>query len=161
MTQQWVDAATIRAARAMGATSALVLSAILVASVWRPDLLFWPPVHRDGERMLLALLLGMPLSLVLALRDPVRNAGVFAVVGLGSGFLAVARLVNAVLDPAEPELWYLSTIGFVAVGIGLVIAYVRLRRPHPIVVQVVVLATIAVPFVLAFYEWAARAAAGG
>jgi hypothetical protein len=35
-----------------------------------------------------------------------------------------------------------------------VVTYTRLRRPHPIVVRVVVVAVALMPFVLYLYDWA-------
>lgn len=108
--------------------------------------------------MLVALLIGMPLSLALALRDPIRNAGVFAVIGLGCGFLAMARTLTFILGDSSPELWWLATAVFFIVGVALVVTYRRLRRPHPIIVRVVIAATAFMPAVLYAYDWIARVA---
>lgn len=167
---QWVDAATIRGARVAVIACALVLSLLVVASLGWPQLVFWSPERDPEQRLLLALVIGMPLSLGLALRDPVRNAGVFAVIGLGCGFLAAARLLNffapfgsrrVFVQADGPQLWSLGTILFLAVAVALVVTYTRLRRPHPIVVRVVVLATVLLPLVLWLYDAIARPLAGG
>ncbi len=160
---QWVDATTIRGARAAGITSASMLGLLLLANVWVPELIGTRPTEPDASRMLLALVVGMPLSLGLALRDPVRNAGVLATVGLGCGFLAAARVMNAFRgDQAITWPWYVGTLLFFAVAVTLVVTYTRLRRPHPIIVRVVVVATALLPLVLWAYEWAVgRVAAGG
>ena len=157
---QWVDATTIKGARVAGIVCMTLLTGLLVASVWAPQLVFWPPAHRADERMLLALLVGMPLSLGLALRDPLRNAGVFAVIGLGCGFLAAARVMNLLVGDPAADLHYLATIAFLGVGIALVVTYTRLRRPHPIIVRVVVVATVLMPVVLYVYDWARRSVVG-
>jgi hypothetical protein len=111
--------------------------------------------------MLIALVLGMPLSLGLALRDPVRNAGVLAVVGLGCGLLGGARVLNAYRgDQPLTFAWYLGTLLLFGIGIALVATYSRLRRPHPIVVRVVIAATILLPVVLWLYDLAALRVSG-
>ncbi len=156
---QWVDATTIRGARAAGIACATLLGLLLVATVWAPQLVFSSPAHRADERMLVALLAGMPLSLGLALRDPVRNAGVFAVIGLGCGFLAASRVMSVLVGDSAPDIWYVATLVFLTVGIALVVTYTRLRRPHPIIVRVVVVATVLMPLVLYLYDWAGRAVA--
>ena len=150
---QWVDATTIRSARAAGIVCAALLALMLLGNVWVPDLIDAKGGDAHSWRMLIALILGMPLSLALALRDPVRNAGVLAVVGLGCGLLAAARVMNAYQgDQALTLAWYLGTVLFFAVGITLVVTYSRLRRPHPIVVRVVIAATILLPVVLWLYD---------
>lgn len=154
---QWVDATTIRAARAAGIACAALLGALLFASVWLPQIVFWSPVPGADERMLLALLAGMPLSLGLALRDPVRNAGVFAVIGLGCGFVAASRVLSVLVREPAPELWWLATVAYLTIGVALVVTYTRLRRPHPIIVRVVVVATVLMPAALYLYELAVRA----
>lgn len=152
---QWVDATTIRGARAAGIACATLLALLLLASIWVPELIVPAPGVSPAGRMLIALVLGMPLSLALALRDPVRNAGVLAVVGLGCGFLAGTRVVNAVRGE-EVAAWpmYAAGAAFLAVAVTLVVTYTRLRRPHPIVVRVVVVAVALMPFVLYLYDWA-------
>ena len=153
---QWVDATTIRGARAAGIVCAALLSLIFIASVWVPDLIGTSRGEPQTSRMLTALILGMPLSLALALRDPVRNAGVLAVVGLGCGLLGATRVMNAYQAQQALTLsWYAGTVLFFGVGIALVVTYSRLRRPHPIVVRVVVAATILMPVVLWLYDLAA------
>lgn len=157
---QWVDATTIRGARAAGIVCGTLLAALLVASVWAPQLVFWSAAHGGDDRMLLALLVGMPLSLGLALRDPVRNAGVLATVGLGCGLIAAARVLNVVVGTEPvPDVWWLGTLAFLAIAVALVVTYTRLRRPHPIIVRVVVVATALMPVFLYLYEWARRAVA--
>jgi hypothetical protein len=158
---QWVDATTIRGARAAGIVCAALLAVILVVNVWAPDLVGTKRSEPDTSRLLIALILGMPLSLGLALRDPVRNAGVLAVVGLGCGLIGAARVMNAYRgDQALTIVWYAGTLLFFAIGVVLVTTYSRLRRPHPIVVRVVIAATILMPVVLWLYDLASTRAAG-
>ena len=158
---QWVDATTIRGARAAGIVCAALLVLILAVNIWVPDLIGARRSEPETSRMLIALIFGMPLSLALALRDPVRNAGVLAVVGLGCGLLGAARVMDAYLgDEPLTSSWYLGTLLFFAIGIALVATYSRLRRPHPIVVRVVIAATLLMPAVLWLYDQAsARVAA--
>lgn len=160
---QWVDAATIRGARAAVIVCAIALSLLVVASLRWPALVFWSPERDLDRRLLLALVIGMPLSLALALRDPVRNAGVFAVIGLGCGFLSAARAMNFLVPEIASgtrvyvqgnlfDLWLVGTILFFAIAVTLVGTYSRLRRPHPIVVRVVIAATVFLPLVLWLYD---------
>src|ERR671935_241070 len=110
----WVDATTIRGARAAGIVCAALLALIFIASVWVPDRIGTSRGEPQTSRMLTALILGMPLSLALALRDPVRNAGVLAVVGLGCGLLGATRVMNAYqAQQALTLTWYDGTV-FVA-----------------------------------------------
>lgn len=171
---QFVDAATIRGARVAVSVCAALIAALIVASVWLPQLVFWDAERHLADRLLLALLLTMPVSLALALRDPVRNAGVFAVIGFGCGALGAARAMNAFLAtdlprgalryPSAPQgsetVLLLGTIGLFAVAVTLVVTYTRLRRPHPIVVRVVVVATAFLPVALWLYDWLAINLAG-
>jgi hypothetical protein len=159
--QQWVDATTIKGARAAGIACTVALSVLILASIWEPTVLFWPPAHPPDERMLMALLLGMPLSLALAMRDPVRNAGVCAVIGLGCAFLAMSRVFSIAVGEPAPGMGWLATVAFLAIAVALVVTYTRLRRPHPIIVRVVVAATALMPAVLYAYDWAVRAAYAG
>src|SRR5207237_5974335 len=101
------------------------------------------------ERMIAAVLLAFGLGLVLALRDPVRNAGVFAVVGLATGLLDGAVIYALVVDRADPLHWVAQVPLVAAMSATLVVAYTRLRRPLPIVVRIVVAAVVLLPF--AFY----------
>ncbi|MEK7859928.1 MAG: hypothetical protein AAB284_01070, partial [Chloroflexota bacterium] len=82
-----IDSVTLRGARAVGIVCALLFFAPVVLSLAFPAAFFYPPYHAVYERMLGALLLAFGLGLLLALRDPARNAGVYAVIGLASGFL--------------------------------------------------------------------------
>jgi len=87
-----LDRATLRGARAVGIVCAALFFLPVILSLAFPSAFFYPPYHRVYERMLGALLLAFGLGLLLALRDPSRNAGVFAVVGLATGFLSAANV---------------------------------------------------------------------
>lgn len=162
---QFVDAATIRGARVAVSACAALLALQIVASIWWPQLVFWDPERHLGDRLLLALLLGMPVSLALALRDPVRNAGVFAVIGFACGSLAAARVLNLLVPNVAGRIEYafvgtsglrdlaIGTAVLLAAAVTLVATYTRLRRPHPIVVRVVVVATALLPVALWLYDW--------
>lgn len=150
---QWVDASTIKGARAAGIACGAVIALLVVANIWAPELIGTSAREPDAGRMLIALVIGMPLSLGLALRDPLRNAGVLATVGLGCGLIGAARVMNAYRgDEALSLLWYVGTVLFFAVGVALVTTYTRLRRPHPIVVRIVIVATVLMPVVLWLYD---------
>ena len=70
--------------------------------------------------------------------------------------LGAARVMNAYRgDLALTWSWYLGTVLFFAIGIALVVTYSRLRRPHPIVVRVVIAATVLMPAILWIYDTAA------
>lgn len=169
---QFVDAATIRGARVAVSTCAVLLALLIVASVWLPRLVFWDAERHLEDRLLLALLLGMPVSLSLALRDPVRNAGVFAVIGFACGSLAAARVLNLLVPEVAGRVEYtftgtsglrelaIGTLILLAVAVTLVVTYTRLRRPHPIVVRVVVVATALLPLGLWLYDRLALTVAG-
>src|SRR5438876_6101282 len=79
------DSATLRGARAVGIVCATLFVLPVVLSIAFPSAFLFPPYNRIYERMIAAVLLAFGLGLLLALRDPVRNAGVFAVVGLATG----------------------------------------------------------------------------
>ncbi|TMF61717.1 MAG: hypothetical protein E6I20_12915 [Chloroflexi bacterium] len=104
------------------------------------------------ERMLGALLLAFGLGLLLALRDPSRNAGVFAVVGLATGFLGAANVYALLVDHADPLHWVVQVPLLAGVTAVLVVTYMRLRRPHPVVVRIVVAAVVLLPFALLLYD---------
>ena len=101
-----------------------------------------------------ALLLSFGLGLLLALRDPARNAGVFAVIGLATGFLGVANVYALVVDHADPLHWVIQVPLLAAVTAVLVVTYLRLRRPHPVVFRIVVAAVVLLPFALVLYDLA-------
>src|SRR5687768_9440459 len=83
-----VDTTTLRGARAVGIVSAVLFMAPVALSLAFPQALFCPPYHAVCGRIVFVILLALSLCLLLALRDPVRNGGDYAVIGLCSGFLA-------------------------------------------------------------------------
>lgn len=152
-----VDTTTLRGARAVGIVSAVLFMAPVALSLAFPQAFFFPPYHAVYERMLGAILLALSLGLLLALRDPVRNAGVYAVIGLCSGFLAGAVAYSVVADGADPLHWFVQVPLLVAVSAALVVTYTRLRRPHPVVTRIVIVAVLLLPFGLYAYDLAHRA----
>ena len=86
-----VDSATLRGARIVGVVCAVAFFAPIVLSLVFPAGFFYRPFHPTYERMIGAILLALGLGLLLALRDPARNAGVYAVIGLVTGSMAAAR----------------------------------------------------------------------
>src|SRR5438477_1463780 len=99
------DSATLRGARAVGIVCATLFILPVILSIAFPSAFLFLPYNRIYERMIAAVLLAFGLGLVLALRDPVRNAGVFAVVGLATGLLDGAVIYALVVGRAEPRQW--------------------------------------------------------
>jgi len=143
-----VDSATLRAARLVGVVCAILFVSPVALSLAFPQAFFFPPYHAVYERLLGAMLLSLALGLLLALRDPVRNAGVYAVVGLVSGFLAGSVAYSLIADGADPLHWFVQVPLLSAVSIALVVTYTRLRRPHPVVTRIVIAAVLLLPLVL-------------
>src|SRR5919204_6536828 len=143
------DPATLRGARAVGIVCATLFFLPVVAAIAFPSAFLFPPYNRIYERMIASVLLALGLGLLLALRDPVRNAGVFAVVGLATGLLDGAIVYALVVDRADPLHWVAQVPILAAITATLEVTYTRLRRPNPIVVRIVVAAVVLLPF--AFY----------
>lgn len=151
-----VDSATLRGSRAVGIVCAIAFFAIVVLSLVFPRLFFFQPYHIVYERLHGAAFVSFGLGLLLAARDPSRNAGVYALIGLASASLAAAIAYTLVFDEAEPVHWFLHVPLLAAVGIALVVTYTRLRRPHPIVVRIVIAAVAFMPVLLFLYDAAYR-----
>lgn len=152
-----VDSATLRGARAVGILCALLLMAPIVISLAFPAAFFYPPYHAAYQRMLGALLLALGLGLLLALRDPARNAGVYAVIGLAVGSLTAAIVYTLLGGGADPVHWVAQVPLLAVVSVTLVVTYTRLRQPHPVVVRIVAAAVLLLPFGLYLYDAAYRA----
>src|SRR5206468_12279046 len=99
------DSATRRGARAVGIVCATLFILPVILSIAFPSAFLFPPSNRIYERMIAAVLLAFALGLLHALRDPVRNAGVLAVVGLATGLLGGAVVYVIVFDRAGPLHW--------------------------------------------------------
>lgn len=152
-----VATATLRGARAVGIVCAVAFLAPVVLSVVVPQAFLFTPYHGAYQRMLSAMLLAFSLGLALAVRDPARNAGVYAVIGLASGCLAGAIGYTLVADPAQDPLhWYVQVPLLGLIAIALVLTYTRLRRPHPVIVRIVVVAVVLFPVALYVYDLALR-----
>lgn len=151
------DTATLRGARAVGIVCAIALFAPVALSLAFPEAFFYAPYHSVYERMLWALLLSFGLGLLLALRDVARNAGVYALVGLATGSLAGATVYSLVVDDADPLHWWVQVPLLAAISIALVVTYTRLRRPHPVIVRIVIAAVALMPAALFLYDVAYRA----
>ena len=148
------DSATLRGARAVGIVCATLFVLPVILSIAFPSAFLFQPYNRTYERMIAAVLLAFGLGLLLALRDPVRNAGVFAVVGLATGLLGGAVIYALVVDQADPLHWVAQVPILAAITATLVITYTRLRRPNPIVVRIVVAAVVLLPFVFFVHDLA-------
>lgn len=151
-----VDTATLRGARAVAVVCAVAFVAPVLLSIAFPAAFFYAPYHRVYERMIGAVLVSFGLGLLLALRDPVRNAGVFAIVGLATGSLAGANVYALLVDGADPLHWWVQTPLLLTIAIALVVTYTRLRRPHPVVMRIVVAAVVFMPLALFVYDAAYR-----
>jgi len=104
-----VGTATLSGARAVGIVCAVAFVAPVILSVVFPQAFLFAPYHDAYQRMLSATLLAFSLGLALALRDPVRNAGVYAVIGLASGFLTGAIAYTLVVEPGQDALhWFVQ-----------------------------------------------------
>lgn len=152
-----MDTATLRGARAVAIVCAVAFLAPIPLSVAFPAAFFYAPYHSVYEKMIVSLLGSFGLGLLLVLRDPARNAGVFAVVGLATGSLAGANIYALIVDDADPLHWWLQVPLLVTAAVALVVTYTRLRRPHPVVVRIVVAAVALMPFALFVYDAAYRA----
>ncbi len=155
-----LDSATLRGARVVSVVCAVLFFAPVVLSLFLPDAFFYRPYNIAYERMLGALLVAFGLGLLLSMRDPARNAGVYAVIGLASGALTASIVYALVVDRADPLHWIVQAPTLAAVSIALVVTYTRLRRPHPIVVRIVVAAVVLMPIALYLYDAAYRGLVG-
>lgn len=151
-----LDTATLRGARAVAIVCAIAFFAPVVLSIVFPAAFFYAPYHSIYERMIGAVLTSFGLGLLLALRDPARNAGVFAIVGLATGSLAGANVYALLVDRADPLHWWVQVPLLLAVATALVVTYTRLRRPHPVVVRIVIAAVALMPAALFLYDLAYR-----
>src|ERR687887_2424788 len=146
------DSATLRGARAVGIVCATLFFLPVILAIVFPAAFLFPPYNRIYERMIASVLLALGLGLLLAIRDPARNAGVFAVSGLVTGLLGGAVVYALVVDGADPLHWVAQIPLLAAISTTLVITYTRLRRPHPIVVRIVVAAVVVLPFLFYVHD---------
>lgn len=152
-----MSTATLRGARAVGIVCAVLFFVPTVLSFVYPTAFLFQPYQRIYERMLGAVLAALAVSLLLSLRDPARNAGVFAVVGLVSGTLDTAIIYSLLADGADVSHWFIQVPLLGAIAALLVLTYTRLRRPHPVVVRIVVAAVVFLPVALFAHDAASRA----
>ena len=155
--QPHISTATLRGARAVGIVCAALFFAPVILSLAFPDLFLYAPYHRTYERMLGTILGALGIGLLLALRDPARNAGVFAVIGLTAGSLDAATIYSLIFDDAASSHWLTTVPLLAAVAVALVVTYTRLRRPHPVVVRIVIAAVALLPVALYLHDAAYRA----
>ena len=151
-----IDSATLRGARVVGIACAAAFLLPVVFSVIFPAAFLFPPYHPAYQRMLGAIFLSFALGLGLALRDPARNAGVYAVIGLGTGFLAGATVYTLLVDGGDPIQWLAQVPLLSIIAVVLVVTYTRLRRPHRLIVRIVVVAVLFFPIALSLYDLALR-----
>ena len=149
--------ATLRGARAVAVVCAVLFFVPTVLSFVFPSAFLYAPFNRVYERMLGAVLAALAVSLLLSMRDPVRNAGVYAVVGLVSGTIDTAIIYSLLVDGADVAHWFIQVPLLGAIAAVLVLTYTRLRRPHPVVVRVVVAAVVLLPLAFFAHDAASRA----
>ena len=116
--QPHISTATLRGARAVGIVCAALFFAPVILSLAFPDLFLYAPYHRTYERMLGTILGALGIGLLLALRDPARNAGVFAVIGLTAGSLDAATIYSLVFDDAASSHWLTTVPLLAAIAVG-------------------------------------------
>jgi hypothetical protein len=155
--QSHVSTATLRGARAVGIACSALFFAPVVLSIAFPDWFLFAPYHRTYERLLGTIFGALGIGLLLALRDPARNAGVFAVIGLTAGSVGAATIYSLVFDAAAPSHWLTTVPLLAAVAVALVVTYTRLRRPHPVIVRIVIAAVALLPVALYLHDAAYRA----
>ncbi|HUG06901.1 MAG TPA: hypothetical protein VMQ78_10180 [Candidatus Limnocylindria bacterium] len=155
--QPHVSTETLGGARVVGVVCASLFFAPVVLSLAFPEWFLFAPYHRTYERLVGTILGALGIGLLLALRDPARNAGVFAVVGLTAGSIDAATIYSLVFDSAATSHWFTTVPLLGAVAAALVITYTRLRRPHPAVVRIVIAAVALLPLALYVHDAASRA----
>ncbi|MBU6422608.1 MAG: hypothetical protein KGJ98_01275 [Chloroflexota bacterium] len=147
-----VGSGTIRGARIVGVVCAILFFAPIPLSLAFPAAFLYRPYHVTYERMFGATLFALGLGLLLAAREPVRNAGVYAVTGLVAGCLTAAIVYALVVEGADPLHWFVQVPLLGLTAVSLVMTYTRLRRPHPVVVRIVVAAVVLLPAGLYLYD---------
>lgn len=151
-----VSTATLRGARVVGVVCAILFFVPTVLSFVYPNAFLFAPYHRTYERLIGAVLAGLAASLLLSLRDPGRNAAVFAVVGMVIGTLDAAIIYSLVFDGADVAHWFAQVPLLAAVAAVLVLTYTRLRRPHPVVLRIVIASVVVIPVLLFAHDAATR-----
>jgi hypothetical protein len=155
--QPHVSTATLRGARAVGIVCAALFFAPVALSLAVPDRFLCATNLRTYVRRVGTILGALGIGLLLALRDPARNAGVFAVIGLTAGSIGAATIYSLVFDGAASSHWLTTVPLLGAIAVALVVTYTRLRRPHPVVVRIVVAAVALLPVALYLHDAAYRA----
>jgi uncharacterized membrane protein len=151
-----VSTATLRGARAVGIVCAVLFFVPAILAFAYPNAFLFTPYHRVYERMFGAVLAALSVSLALSMRDPVRNAGVYAVVGLVTGTLDAAVVYSLLADGGDIAHWFIQVPLLGAIAVLLVATYTRLRRPHPVVVRIVIAAVVLLPLALYAHDLASR-----
>lgn len=152
-----VSTATLRGARAVAILCAVLFFVPTVLSFVFPGAFLFQPYQLVYERMLGAALWAMAIALLLSMRDPVRNAGVYATVGLVTGTVDAAMIYSLVVDGGDVAHWFVQVPLLAAIAALLVVTYTRLRRPHPVVVRIVIAAVVLLPVALYAHDAAYRA----
>ncbi|HEY6958892.1 MAG TPA: hypothetical protein VI814_08720 [Candidatus Limnocylindria bacterium] len=151
-----VSTATLRGARAVAIVCAVLFFVPTILTFVFPSAFLYPPYHRVYERMLGAVLAALSVSLLLSMRDPVRNAGVYAVIGLVAGTLDMAIVYSLIVEGGDALHWVVQVPLLGIIAAVLVLTYTRLRRPHPVVVRIVIAAVLLLPVALFLHDAAYR-----
>ncbi len=152
-----MSTATLRGARAVAIVCAVLFFVPTVLSFVFPTAFLYAPYNLAYERMLGAVLAALGVALLLSMRDPARNAGVFAVVGLVAGTIDASAMYSLVVDGGDVAHWFIQVPLLGAIAALLVVTYTRLRRPHPVVVRIVIAAVVLLPVLLFAHDAAYRA----
>ena len=152
-----VSTATLRGARAVAVVCAVLFFVPTILTFVFPAAFLYEPYNRVYERMLGAVLAALSVSLLLSMRDPVRNAGVYAVIGLVAGTLDMAIVYSLVVEGGDALHWFVQVPLLGVIAAVLVLTYTRLRRPHPVVVRIVIAAVLLLPLALFVHDAAYRA----
>ena len=152
-----VSTATLRGARAVAILCAVLFFIPTVLSFVFPTAFLFQPHQLVYERMLGAALWAMAIARLLSMRDPVRNAGVYATVGLVTGAVDAAMIYSLVVDGGDVAHWFVQVPLLAAIAVLLVVTYTVLRRPHPVVVRIVIAAVVLLPVALYAHDAAYRA----
>src|SRR5437588_265783 len=95
-------------ARAAAIVCAVLFFVPTVLSFVYPNAFLYTPHQLVYERMLGAVLAALALSLLLSMRDPMRNAGVYAVVGLVAGTVDASAIYSLIVDGGDVAHWFVQ-----------------------------------------------------
>src|SRR5207247_8790132 len=103
------DSATLRGARAVGIVCATLFFLPVIFALAFPSAFLFTPYNRSYERMIASDLIALGLGLLLALRDHVRNACVFAIGGLTTSLIGDSLVLVYIVtcyDSLHYYVWF-------------------------------------------------------